>query len=1081
MVFLQEEEAYNDENMMASSSSEELQVLASSPSASYSSSSDDAQEIIISSHPLFKEIGNLIQSYRSISPSNSSNNRLSVIMDKEEGKEEEKSMAHIVEIISQPPFVSTTTPTYAMPSAPISEKTQSDCIGLGYISSASTEEDMYPSTSYMTVPSGESITSMSCHSSSPLVSEGSSSTTNKYMQQEGAQNNSHSTEPKFDTLVLHVSSRNSEVISATTALFKSPRAAAYHPKSSKAALFISPRNHLSTPHDETNSRVTPATATIFTFDDINTGEETNDDEIQAKGSSDISPTSSGTTTTTENSEEKKGRLLNPFQSLLSRIIHQENGQQPHGSTDKEDHSQPLFNKLPVTFLQQEEFQKDVNDFTKRLKEIKENVRCDVYLVEGQHHQGKKNNTKLVEEGENNEELLQQQEDEEATRHHKEEEVLYVFSVTEPGQPKNQRNNPTDKYKDEKSMEDEKKEMLRTQCEKHVHPELLDHIKKYGNFELFKILPPPPPPPCTPPAMKQKQQHSGNYLNHAPNPNGKSTKSVNNFKISPARSVSDGKVKGYRDMEVFETDSICDMFRYKLEELSTSDAVISENCALLGSCTEAEKEGFVVNRPQSTAFGVNLDNRESRRYDQTQRLEVTRISHDVSIREDKEKEHNISPLILRERRGDNQTLDAPAFKSNLNTSRRTRIAALKMKNTLRKGEESLDLHNAENEDDDESGLQCSSEVSTSHEEMPLVTKFPKSNIDSTRRARISALKKKTTSRAEENNSQLNVAEHDEEKEETLKKEISEEAMFRESPPHTNAHFTRRARVMELIKKNGFRHGGENFQSYEAGKNESKINEPLQNYTGATNIERAMMKEPLSESNDLNSMKAARVSALKKKSNLIGKPDYVDLHSNKNEEKVHVDFQEPETSQKKNLIREESSLKSNNPLSRKAKISDLMEKKKMTRSGGLLPSVEKMRTSVSEDEIQSASHREEIKEEAQLQGSAHLSNAHFNRKARILELKNKKKMVARLSDHSNETKVLVASMDEEMKKIVCEEQDGIEERKTRGMPAPPNPLTNRRYARVLELKKKKTVSRTEGPTNSYKESEREDPIPKFFNTH
>jgi hypothetical protein len=93
---------------------------------------------------------------------------------------------------------------------------------------------------------------------------------------------------------------------------------------------------------------------------------------------------------------------------------------------------------------------------------------------------------------------------------------------------------------------------------------------------------------------------------------------------------------------------------------------------------------------------------------------------------------------------------------------------------------------------------------------------------------------------------------------------------------------------------------------------------------------------------------------------------------------------------------------------------------------------------------------------MQVSPPLSTANLNRKARILELKNKKKTVARLGGYSNEEKVVVSVDSNSMSS--APQGETFEENPTTHLP---NSLSNRRHARVLELKKKKMMSRIDSP--------------------
>jgi hypothetical protein len=1032
------DETYDDENLMTSSASGEdlFQTLASaSTDGSYSSSSGD---VILSSLPLFQEIGSLIHSYRTsdslISPASYKNAKQPSIIE-EELEEEERSSSSSKRALSlqqQPAAVTTIIPIETMPSAPLSEKT-SDCIGLGYISSASTD-DISPSTSSFTAAGERIIPSMSSSLSDVSCPEGKF----KDMEAKGAPVG----ESKFDTLILHIASRNSEVISATTALFKSPRIAAdnqFH-QTTQGALFLSPRNHISsTPREESLASdscclgESTSKGNVFTFDGFNMAEdeETTDDGIEEiKGAKSLS--SDFSSSTSDTMEHSEAGLLKPFQSLISRII-----QLPKDAISPHQKIEDKSNIIPQsTVLPQHDFQKDVDNFTKRLREIKENVRCDVYLIEGDQSQNsssvlsmESNSQEFEEEDDDKEKrsnyslnktllqqqqqqsqnktLLQQQQQQQQskTKKNSDEEVLYVFSVSQAEQ--NQSN--IHLRSDSNNLGAEKNTLLRTHCEKHVNPEILDHINKYGSFEIYKILPPPPPPPCTPPAMKLKhQQKYKNNQSHAPHSNCKDSysKTTGNNCLSFS---ADKEKTGYLHTEA---ESICDLSRYKFNELPSSDSTDAES-----------RDG------QKSAF---RDTSKTRK-----KTTAGRKHHTLTDRDHKDSQQNVSPLILRERRDDNQASDT-SFQSNLHKLRQSRIAALKIKNSSRKEEERLNVDSAEHEN----SLNNSGVTTTTVEEVSTNIEKPKSDADASRRARILAMKKKSNMRGVEKISKFQVGENNEETGVILQ---TGEDLMSDRPMDTN--FTRKARIRDLTKRSGLKQGEENSQSYEVSDHKRMTNEALQSSTGTINTEKGDIKETPTESCEHRSTRLARISALRAKSNATRAVDNNHVHSAKSEAEEDGNNQQIESSEEPFLG---SEFKSNASLSRKARITELMGRKKLTTKGvGVLQSrvePESVANLHNNNEHDSAKQQQEIREETLV---SPVSTSTFNRKTRLLELKNKKKTVARLGSYSNEEKTVI-SVDEGMK--IAAQGETVGENQT----SLSNSLATRRHARVLELKKKKMMS-------------------------
>jgi hypothetical protein len=303
----------------------------------------------------------------------------------------------------------------------------------------------------------------------------------------------------------------------------------------------------------------------------------------------------------------------------------------------------VLQNLPSTFLQQNDFQKDVDDFTKRLREIKENnTRSNFYHVEEDPSVNSSNAFSL--DAYSQEEEEEKQSDFQSERltvqqyqsksQMKNEEGYIMYSATGPNQC--QQNNDRNQF-------------LISHCEKQFDREILGRSIPNRSYEIYKSLPPPPPPPSTPPAMKRKQQLSGNQCNHATNANEKLSRSEN-------------------DRE----DYICDM--YKINELPSSDS------------TEAERRGgnnsFDADGPLR---GDTCDTFET----------ATRKVSVLNPQDDRDNQLNImSPPILQERREDSQTFIYPSFRSNQQKMTRIRIATLQIKKALNDGTgERLDINNS----------------------------------------------------------------------------------------------------------------------------------------------------------------------------------------------------------------------------------------------------------------------------------------------------------------------------------------------------------------------------------------------------
>jgi hypothetical protein len=114
------------------------------------------------------------------------------------------------------------------------------------------------------------------------------------------------------------------------------------------------------------------------------------------------------------------------------------------------------------------------------------------------------------------------------------------------------------------------------------------------------------------------------------------------------------------------------------------------------------------------------------------------------------------------------------------------------------------------------------------------------------------------------------------------------------------------------------------AHEAGDQKRTVDEARQSSTGTMNVEKDGIKEMLTESSEHRSTRLARISALRAKSNTTRTGDNNHLHANKNEGEEGGYAQHEEHFQ-------DSEAKSNVSLSRKARITELMGRKKLTAQG------------------------------------------------------------------------------------------------------------------------------------------------------
>jgi len=571
--------------------------------------------------------------------------------------------------------------------------------------------------------------------------------------------------------VSDVSSRDSEVIRATTTLYMSQR-----DHQSPAPIFVLPRNNLSASNFEEHTKSASA-ATIFTFND-------NDDESETREN--FLPASSTYSQGLEDGAQYKEDFA-PIKHLLSRVINGDHrntqttlSEVAEESSDAQASSVifrglPSFDsdirassdiyKTPQSAVQAHEFQKDVNDFTRRLREIKENIRCDVYLVDDKQKSIVVNKTTSHTIDEDQEEVkstplpLNSHRAQDSVSD-KTEEVLYVFSVTEQDQREQCSVNNSNGCSKQLSNVPED-DFLQSHCAKHVNPGLLDHIKKYGNFELYKILPPPPPPPCTPPAIKRTKKtitpahNEHNSVKCHPNNNTAGVKadidldSVIALDSSPTSEsnsndhmntepISDDKDEGksFLDLEFLEADSMCDMLRTKLEELTTRDGT--------NDCTSSKNDFTETLIESDSAYkhaktDAKIDNELCRRRNE----KIFKLKKGRSIRksdnacqqpeEDFNKKAEVCeqlPKSLNDEEEKNATVESS--KSTLPASRRERILALKKKNVVRK--DASEIHELD------TISQISKEIEES-QKSETVANTDNAPLLSRKDARVSLLKKK----------------------------------------------------------------------------------------------------------------------------------------------------------------------------------------------------------------------------------------------------------------------------------------------------------------------------------------------------
>ena len=695
------------------------------------SSDDDRQHVAIASHPLFAEIGNLMKSYHH-SPRHNNSKATEVTGPSVEpawkgGSSKNSTLENAIGS------------RVLQPGASARDEEMDDFVGLNYVSSVSTESELYPSSTY-TAGVDEANTRMTSSHSSSFSDESSqpiayrckttqidSLHTTKSSDFKSTSVSFHMSSPnngqgtygaKFDKLVLHVSSRDSEVVRATTALYMSPR-----DHQSPAAIFVSPRNHLSASNIEEHTTLASA-ANIFTF---------NDDDSETREN--CPPATSTYSQGLEDDAQYKEDFA-PIKHLLSRVI---NGDYRNTQTTLSEVAEessdaqassvifrglPSFDsdirassdiyKTPQSAVQVHEFQKDVNDFTRRLREIKENIRCDVYLVEDKQKSTEVNKTTSHRIDEIQEEvkstplsLSSHQALDSVSDTTK--DVLYVFSVTEQDQ-REQRSVDNSNGCSERLSNVPEEDFLQSQCAKHVNPGLLDHIKKYGNFELYKILPPPPPPPCTPPAIKRTKKTITSAHNEAnsiachPNNNITGVKAdvdsviaLDSFSTSESNSndhmhtepfsADKDEGKSFLDLEFLEADSMCDMLRTKLENLTTRDGT--------NDCTSSNNdfpETFIENDSayKHSKTDAKIDNEICRRRNE----KILKLKKGRSIRKgdnacqqpeensnQKVEECEQLPKNLTDEEEENATVESSKF--TLPASRRERILALKKKNVVRK--------------------------------------------------------------------------------------------------------------------------------------------------------------------------------------------------------------------------------------------------------------------------------------------------------------------------------------------------------------------------------------------------------------
>lgn len=326
--------------------------------------------------------------------------------------------------------------------------------------------------------------------------------------------------------------------------------------------------------------------------------------------------------------------------------------------------------LPSSILQQDDFQNDNDDFTRRLREIKENNTPSNSYIEEDLSVNSNNvfsrDAYSQEEEEEEEEKTSDFHSEQRTtqQYHQSKsqmknDEVYIYLATETN--KYQQN---DRQYCEKINEGVDNNQLLS-CDQQFDREILDRC----SYEIYKTLPPPPPPTCTPPAMKQKKQQSGNPCRHATNKNDKLSSSEN--MISGSRSLhSDGERRGCYDRE---EDSICGT--HKINNLPSRHCPVAER--------REGNNSFEADGPLPPCRGT-CNSFET----------ATRKTSVQIFQDDSDDQVNMSPPILRGRREDNQPSLQSSFRSRQQKMNRIRIAALQIKESFREeADDMLDISNS----------------------------------------------------------------------------------------------------------------------------------------------------------------------------------------------------------------------------------------------------------------------------------------------------------------------------------------------------------------------------------------------------
>jgi hypothetical protein len=327
--------------------------------------------------------------------------------------------------------------------------------------------------------------------------------------------------------------------------------------------------------------------------------------------------------------------------------------------------------LPSSFLQQD----DIDDFTRRLREIKQNNTCSNSFIEedlsvNSNNVFSRDAYSQEEEDEDEEEEEEKHSDIQSERrtteqyHHSKSQMknddACMYSTTEPTQY--QQNERQDCEKINEGVDNN--QLL--SYDQQFDLEILDRSKTLCSYEIYKTLPPPPPPPCTPPAMKQKKQQSVNPCRHATSKTEKLSSGEN--LINGSR--SDGERRVYYDAE---EDSNC---AHKINNLPSRNS------------PEAER------REGNNSF--DSDGTLPPCWDTYNTLEVatTRKTSVQIFQDDSDDQVNMSPAVLRGRREDNQPSFQSSFRSRQQKMNRIRIAALQIKESFREGaDDRLDMSNA----------------------------------------------------------------------------------------------------------------------------------------------------------------------------------------------------------------------------------------------------------------------------------------------------------------------------------------------------------------------------------------------------